>query len=95
MRPIYGPALDIDARPAFLFHCGASDLRAVTLDGSGSNLPKTLCKDGWVLHTKFPLGVHEPVPATIDPEPIIRGILADGYYIWRDNNASKPHATSQ
>jgi hypothetical protein len=94
MPPIYGPALDTDARPAFIFQCGESDLHAVTLDGSGSNLPKSMCKEGWVLRTKFPLGVHEPVPASIDPEPILRGILADGYFIWRDNNVER-HATSQ
>jgi hypothetical protein len=54
------------------------------LDGSGTNLPKTLCTDGWVLRTKFPLGAQEPVPAPIDLEPILRGFLGDDYYIWRD-----------
>ena len=95
MRPVTSPALDVDARPAFLFQCGESDLWAATLDGSGAILPKQRCEEGWVLRRKFPLGVHEPVPAAIDPEPIIRGIGADGYYLWRDDNTSKPHATSQ
>jgi hypothetical protein len=95
MRPVYGPALDVDARPAFLFQCGASDLWAVTLDESGATLPKSGSQDRWVLRTKFPLGVHEPVPVPIDPEPIIRGIGADGSYVWRQGNTSKTHGTSQ
>jgi hypothetical protein len=95
MRPIRGPALDVDARPAFLFQCGDSDLWAAALDGSGAVLPKQRCKEGWVMRRKFFLGVHEPVPAAIDPEPIIRGIGADGYYLWCQGNTSKPHATSQ
>ena len=89
------PRRDVDARPVFLFQCGESDLWVTTLDGSGAILPKQRCEEGWVLRRKFPLGVHEPVPAAIDPEPIIRGIGADGYYLWRDDNTSKPHATSQ
>jgi len=32
---------------------------------------------------KFRLGVREPMPASIEPEPVIRGIAADGYYVWR------------
>src|SRR5437870_8492270 len=31
---------------------------------------------------------NEPVPAAISPEPILRGITAKGYYIWRGGNAN-------
>ena len=94
MRPTTGPALDVDARPAFAFQCGDSDLWAVTLDGSGAMLPKDRCQAEWVFRRKFPLGVHEPVPAHLDPEPIIRAIDANGYFLWRQG-AGQPHATSQ
>ena len=36
-------------------------------------------------------GLQEPVPAAISPEPILRGIRAKGYYIWR--NANQPKRT--
>jgi hypothetical protein len=94
MRPTSGPALSVDARPAFIFQCGESDLWAITLDGSGAILPKDRCAQEWVLRSKFPLGVHEPVPAPIDPEPIIRAIDSDGYFLWQ-LHSRQPHATSQ
>jgi hypothetical protein len=37
----------------------------------------------------------EPVPSAISPEPILRGIRAKGYYIWRGGNANQPKGTSQ
>jgi hypothetical protein len=84
MRPIYGPALYVDARTAFLFRCQGAELWAVTLDGSGANLPKQACPGGWCLHQEFPLGVQEPVPViTVSAEPILQGLLADGFYLWR------------
>jgi hypothetical protein len=69
---------------AYLFRCGDQDLFAVTLDETGAKLPRTTCTEGWLLRKEFRLGVFEPVPAPIDPDPIIRSINANGYYIWRD-----------
>jgi hypothetical protein len=94
MRPMTGPALSIDARPAFMFQCGNSNLWAITLDGSGARLPKEACDGEWLLRREFPLGVHEPLPVAMAPEPIIRAIDADGYYLWRQG-FGQPHATSQ
>lgn len=31
------------------------------------------------------MGVHEPVPAAIDPEPILRGLEAEGFFVWSAN----------
>ena len=95
MRPILGPALDVDASPAFLFQCGDTDLYGVTLDASGANLPQGVTGHRWVLRQQFSLGVHEAMPAPIDPEPVLRGVRADGYFCWRNANTSKPHGTSQ
>ena len=94
MRPETGPALSDDARRAFLFQCSESNLWAVTLDETGALLPKDACEAEWVLRKTFSLGVHEPVPAPIDPEPMIRGIGADGYFLWRQGSG-QTHATSQ
>ena len=65
---------DEDARPAHLFRCG--DLYAVSIDPTGANIPRNGCYEIWKHVTEFQLGVHEVVPAPINPEPILRGIRA-------------------
>ena len=72
-----------DATTAYLFQCGESDLFAVSHDPTGANIPRAQCAQGWLVRDKFRLGVREPMPASIEPEPVIRGIAADGYYVWR------------
>jgi hypothetical protein len=81
-----------DATTAFLFQCGESDLFAVSRDQTGVNIPKAECVEGWHLREMFRLGVREPVPAPIQPEPILRGIAANGYFIWRRGTM---HGTAQ
>ena len=81
-----------DAVEAYLFQCDDNGLFAVTLEASGANIPRGPCAEGWRLRQAFLLGVQEPVPAAISPEPILRGIRASGYYIWREG---APHGTSQ
>ena len=71
-----------DARAAFLFHCGGCDLFAVSLDETGANIPTGSCIGGWRCREKFWLGVHEVMPLAVAPEPILRGIDANGYFIW-------------
>ena len=73
-----------DARTAYLFQCDREELFAVSTDKAGVNIPRTSCTQGWLLRQEFQLGRQDPVPAPIEPEPIIRGINAKGYYIWRD-----------
>jgi hypothetical protein len=72
-----------DTRAAYLFQCGNEDLFAVSPDKAGEAIPRSSCTQGWLLRQQFQLGAHEPVPAPIEPEPIIQGINAKGYYIWR------------
>ena len=69
---------------AYLFQCDENGLYAVSLERSGGNLPRSICSDGWELRRAFALSVNEPVPASIDPEPILQGIRAKGYYVWRE-----------
>ena len=83
---------DEDARPAHLFRCG--DLYAVSIDPTGANIPRNGCYEGWKHVTEFQLGVHEVVPAPINPEPILGGIRACGYYVWSDASGN-PTGTTQ
>jgi len=81
-----------DALPAYLFQCGDTGLFAVSLDPAGGNIPRGACTEGWRMRTAFLLGVREPVPASIPPEPVLRGVRALGYYIWREGTT---HGTAQ
>jgi hypothetical protein len=81
-----------DTQEAYLFQCGDNGLYAVSIDSSGSNLPLSVCPTGWRFRREFALGVQAPVPASIPPEPILRGIRRFGYYVWREG---VPHGTTQ
>jgi hypothetical protein len=83
-----------DAQAAYLFQCGNEELFAVCLDKTGVRLPRSSCTQGWILRAEFEFGVQRPVPAPIAPEPILRGIAARGYYIWRGGYAGQPKGTS-
>lgn len=72
-----------DAQAAYLFQCGDEELFAVSPDKAGTNIPRSSCTHGWILRQEFKLGMQEPVPTAISPEPILRSITAKGYYIWR------------
>jgi hypothetical protein len=76
--------MQCDARTAYIFQCGGEELFAVSSDKTGVNIPRSSCTGGWLLRQEFQLGTQGPVPAPIEPEPLIRGINAKGYYIWRD-----------
>lgn len=71
------------ARTAFLFQCGNGPWFAVSHDKTGANIPTAECSEGWQLRTRFALGVQEAMPVAIEPEPILRGIDANGYFVWR------------
>lgn len=71
------------SRTAYLFQCEDEDLYAVSHDSTGRNIPRSPCTNGWRLCEEFQLGRHSPVPAPIMAEPILKGILDTGYYMWR------------
>ena len=79
-----------DTRTAYLFQCGNEELYAVSPDKAGEVIPRSSCTQGWLLRQEFQLGAEEPVPAPIEPGPIIRGINAQGYYIWRVGSECRP-----
>jgi hypothetical protein len=84
-----------DATVAYLFQCGDSDFFAVSHDITGANIPREECVGGWSLRGDFLLGVQEPVPVAVDPEPLLRGMVARGFFVWRAGNVNKTSATSQ
>ena len=92
---IFGPAADIDAEDAYFFECACEPLFAVTLDATGSNLPLRACPCGWRFNWAFALRVREGMPRAIDPEPVLRGLRAVGYYIWREGYGRNPSGTAQ
>jgi hypothetical protein len=79
-----------NAGVAFLFSCPEEGLLAVTCDRTGRNIPG----GGWQFERELLLGVHEVLPVPIDPEPLLRGIDAEGHFIWKIGSRN-PSGTSQ
>ena len=94
IRAQFGLAGDVDTAIAHLFQCDAEPLFAVSVEETGSNLPTPSCFEGWQYVEPFALGVHEAMTRAIDPEPVMRGLRAVGYYIWREGYRN-PSGTSQ
>lgn len=90
MEKDFGPALSVDSRKAYLF--AREGWLGVTLEPAGGLLPRD--KGPWILKQPFWLGVHEALPFEADPEPILRGLKARGYFVWRDGH-TLPFGTSQ
>src|SRR5262245_25960750 len=89
MKQLFGPAGDNDARGAYLFLCPHTNCYGITLDRSGANLLDQGCNAGWQFQAEFPLGICEVFPAPMDPEPVIRGIKANGFkangfFVWSE-----------
>ncbi len=92
MEKDYGPALSDDSRKAYLFCREGTNWLAVTLEPAGGLLPRE--EGPWTLKQEFWLGVHEALPFEADPEPILRGLKARGYFTWRAGH-TYPFGTSQ
>lgn len=84
---------DDDASTAYLFYCRQDPtIHAVSRDPRGVNIPIREASE-WVLDRMIALGVREAMPLHIAPEPVLRGLEADGFFIWKDR--SNPMGTSQ
>ena len=72
---------DHDKRTAFLFSNADGSLLAVTLDPCAKNFPypEANC---WNFAGQFKLGEKEFLPFTADPEPILAGLVDNGYFVW-------------
>jgi hypothetical protein len=83
---------DTETQQAYLFQCDGNGLFAVSLDRSGANIPRGACVEGWRFRTPSCWASKRSCPRLIDPEPILRGIRAMGYYVWRQGI---PRGTTQ
>ena len=80
-------------RLAHLFLCLENGHYGVSNDGEGANLPTNQCLSGWKFVMTFNLGAQDALPFGANPEPIIRALADDGY--WVMTNSAFPHGTSQ
>ena len=85
-------ARDDDAADrAFLFAERSSSRKAITRQPL--QLPPSATE--WELVHTFLLGVQHIMPIDMDPEPVIRGIVADGFYVWDEAMLPEPSGTGQ
>jgi hypothetical protein len=83
--------LDEDGVQAYLFKEEGTDRRAVAI--AKEMLPETT--SSWSMECGFILGVHHIMPIPHDPEPVLRGILNSGHYVWDAGNVPKSVGTGQ
>lgn len=89
--PVYSAGRHNAVR-AYLFRSRANrETWAVTLENYGTNLPSG--PDAWDFEREFALGVREPMPVNANPEPVLRGLKARGFFVGRTR--SNPLGTSQ
>jgi len=85
---------DEDAQQAYLFHCASEpDLRAISVDPEAGNIATHQCATGWVRDQELRVGVQEALPVALSPEPVLRGLRKDGFFVWREG--SNPKSTTQ
>ena len=82
---------DEGACVANLFRSGS--YLAVTLDRAGVGLP--VRDELWTFQQTFVLGVQHVLPFRMNPEPILRGIRACGFYMWNDGRVNHTTGTTQ
>ena len=76
-----------------LFLCLENGHYSVSNDRDGANLPKDECFSGWKYIRAFSLDVNAPLPFAANPEPIVRALLDQGY--WIAGEAGETHGTTQ
>jgi hypothetical protein len=91
--PFETPGAHLERQPAYLFQWEGTDLFAITIDPSGGNLPRPEAGE-WNSRGEVVLGVRDPLPVPIDPEPVLRGLRATGFFTWRLDR-TRPFGTSQ
>jgi hypothetical protein len=78
---------------AHLFLCLKNGHYAISDRPDGANLPETGCLSGWRYIRTLDLDVNLPLPFPADPEPILRALKDDGY--WLPAEAGQTHGTTQ
>ena len=67
---------------AYLFQRQETDLFAVSLDKSAAALPPLGNDQRWLLREEFRLGLLYPMPVPMEPDKVLRGIEANGYFLF-------------
>lgn len=80
-----------DADQAFLFAENGTSRLSITR--APMELPASIA--GWTLVQSFTLGVQHVMPIDKDPEPIIRAIFSEGFYVWDSAVLPEPAGTGQ
>lgn len=80
-----------EADQAFLFSEEGTSRKAITRDPI--ELPAS--EQGWRLVQTFTLGVQHIMPIDKEPEPVLRAIFADGFYVWDSAKLPEPSGTGQ
>jgi hypothetical protein len=82
-----------EALTVYLFENDAEDTFGVCRTAQASALPAPRAGT-WTLKLKFDLAVDQPNPIGIAPEPVLRGLAANGYFVWSRHEIN-PFGTSQ
>lgn len=72
---------DILSRPAYLFVSGR--WRAVSTRRDMTELPPPPNGAPWCFERSVALGVQRVELPGTEPEPVVTGLAANGYYIWQ------------
>ena len=80
-----------EADQGFLFDEAGSSRRAITRNPM--ELPAS--DQGWRLVQTFALGVQHVMPVDKEPEPVLRAIFAEGFYVWDGAKLPEPSGTGQ
>lgn len=69
---------------AHLFLCIENGHYAVSTRRDGSNLPGDQCTAGWQFVRSIEVAANAPLPFAANPEPILRALNEDGYWLTRE-----------
>jgi hypothetical protein len=81
-------------RKVYLFQWRETDLFAISPDPAGSNIPAPDEHGGWTKRGSMTLGVLDPLPVPLNPEPVLRALAAHGFFTW-ERGQTLPFGTSQ
>jgi hypothetical protein len=81
------------SKRAYLFLCLHNRHYAVSDRSDGNNLPKDPCFSDWKYIRALKLDVNAPLPFAADPEPILRALRDEGY--WIAGKTGQTHGTAQ
>ncbi len=83
-----------DGRRVYVFRSESGRWSAVSAENDARSLPG-IAPDVWAFISSFELSVSQPTPLGRSPEPILRGLVARGHFVWDHKEVPQPAGTSQ